>query len=209
MTVAVVTVAVGDTYRAFLTEWAHAVADLETPPDEVVIVTDRITNGVLEAVDITGGTAIASTTTWRHHPQILANEAIRETSTDWVCKMDVDDIIYPHALNPIPDTVEDVLCFGITYCGLTLIPPATTANQILAATGNLLFAGSPFRRSVFDQTAGFRDMVYDDWAFWRETARAGATYQPTRTADYDYRMHGANASTRINRQDETRKALAV
>lgn len=209
MSVGVVTVAVGDTYRAFLPEWAQAVAALETQPDQVLIVTDVVTADVKTAMDTCGANVLNTATRWRRHPQILANEGISEMSTEWICKMDADDLIFPHALNPIADTTEDVLCFGIIYHGVTLTPPAMKAANVLAARNNLLFAGSPFRKTIWQSTSGFRDMVYDDWAFWRETARAGATYRPTGTADYEYRMHDHNASARINRQHEKQKALAT
>lgn len=208
MSVAIVTVAVGDTYRAFLPQWAHAITELDTPPDQVVIVTDHITDVVLDAVDATRGTAITATGTWKHHPQILANEAIRETTTTWVCKMDVDDVIYPHALNTVDNVDADVLMFGISVNGHEDIRAKTvTADAILTATGNLVFAGSPFRRKVWEASNGFQDMLYDDWRFWREAAANGFTFQSTGTIDYQYNLGQHNATRGAHHETEKRKVF--
>ena len=211
MTVGIVTVAHGDKYRAFLTEWATAVSLLERQPDAVTIITDDVfCRDLATACDILGPNCVAieTNTTFQQHPQILANEAIRETRTDWICKLDADDLIYPHALNPLDDWPTDICMFGISVNGeRNLVPPPVTAQQVLASPHNLLFAGSPFRRDIWEQTPGFQDFVYDDWAFWRSCARAGATFQPTGTIDYLYRLHGGNSSLGVDHTAESARVF--
>jgi len=201
-TIGIVTVAHGDKYRAFLPEWAVAVASLQRIPDAITIVTDNVLcRDLATACDMLGPNcaAIETGTTFKTHPQILANEGIQKTHTDWICKLDADDLIYPHALNPLDDWETDVCMFGINVNGeRNLLPSPVTAQQILDSPHNLLFAGSPFRRDIWQQTPGFQDIVYDDWAFWRSCAHAGATFHPTGTIDYLYRMHGDNFSSKAN-----------
>ena len=210
MTIGIVTVAVGETYQNFLRQWAIAVANLATPPDQITIVVDDIPENATNMLDGILGSwkLITSTTQWVNHPQILANEAISVTDTDWICKLDVDDLIYPHALHPVNDCPADVCMFGINVNGNHhMIPPAVTAQQILDSPHNLLYAGSPFRKSIWEKTPGFQDIIYDDWAFWRSCARAGATFQPTGTIDYLYRLHGKNSSVGVNHSEESAKVF--
>lgn len=208
VTVGVITVAYGEKYRGFLPEWAAAVAALDRKPDKITVVTDTV-EGLTEARAILPTMrAISSTTPFQHHPQILANEAIAVTRTDWICKLDADDLIFPHALTPLDDWQADVCMFGISVNGeRNLIPPPLTAGQVLASPHNLMFAGSPFRRAIWERTPGFQDMIYDDWAFWRACARAGATFHPTGTIDYLYRLHDGNASTGVDHATEARRVF--
>lgn len=211
MTIGVVTVAHGDRYRAFLPEWASAVAALERQPDAITIVTDDVSCPRLAiACDMLGSDCVAveSMTRFERHPQILANEAIAITRTDWICKMDADDLIYRHALNYLDDWPADVCMFGINVnAERNLVPSPVTAEQILASPHNLLFAGSPFRRALWAKTPGFQDIVYDDWAFWRSCAKAGATFLPTGTIDYFYRLHGDNSSTNVDHVAEAARVF--
>jgi hypothetical protein len=209
-TVGIVTVAVGETYQNFLPEWANAVSNLEKQPDQITVVVDYIAEKHVRMLDETLGSwqLLTSTTQWVNHPQILANEAISITHTDWICKLDADDLIYPHALNPLNDCQDDVCAFGINVNGqYALIPRPFTAKQILESKDNLLFAGSPFRKSIWEKTPGFQDIIYDDWAFWRACARAKATFQTTGTIDYFYRLHEHNSSTGVSHAEESAQVL--
>jgi len=206
VTIGIVTVAHGDTYRAFLPDWAAAVDALHRKPDAITIVTDSLNcQHLSEALDILDPdtVVIETKTPFKRHPQILANEAIDYTHTDWICKMDVDDLIYPHALTRLDDWTADVCAFGISVDGRhNLIPPHVTAHDVLTAPHNLLFAGSPFRRVMWEQTPGFQDLIYDDWLFWRSCAIAGATFLPSGTVDYLYRLHGSNSSVGVDHDAE-------
>lgn len=195
MTIGVVTVAYGDTYRAFLPEWAEAVGALQTQPEAVTIVTDRIDEGIEDAVadHVPQAVMIMSDQVPVYHPQILVNHAIDWTRTDWICKMDVDDIIYPHALDGVDGLDCDVFMFGISLNGQDMPPNDVTGDQVRESGENLVFSGSPFRRWVWERSP-YRDMIYEDWAFWRDAARAGARFFPSGTIDYEYRLHGDNIS---------------
>ena len=213
MTVGVVTVAHGERYRAFLPEWATAIGSLRRKPDAVTIVTDTLNcQHLTRALDILhpDTVVIQTRTRWKKNTQILANEAIEYTRTDWICKLDADDLIYPHALNSIDDWPTDVCMFGISENGFrNLIPSPVTAQQVLASPHNLIFAGSPFRRDLWEQTPGFQDVTYDDWAFWRSCARAGATFHPTNTIDYYYRLHAHNYSSRADHPTATEEVFRL
>lgn len=210
MTVGIVTVAYGDTYLRFLPRWLQAITQLDHIPDEVVIVSNRYPDltyiGAQHMPEPI--TWITTTTQPTRHAQILANEGIETLGTEWVCKMDVDDVIYPHALNGLEDIQEDVLMFGISINGHTdLYAKPVTGEQILASQDNLLFAGSPFRKTVWEASSGFQDTMYDDWVFWREAARNGFTFTPSGSIDYEYTMGDHNATRYINHEAEKKRVF--
>lgn len=211
-TVAIVTVAVGRAYQAFLPEWAASVAELDRQPDRVVIVVDSLSVVLRRQIRVLlpNVEVVRNATRWRHHPQVLVNKAIQALDTDWVCKLDVDDLILPHAFNTLDDWSADVRMFGIRLLGgREACPPLLTADQILNSRHNLLYAASPFRRSVWTRTSGFRDMVFDDWAFWREVAAQGATFEPSGQPDYFYRQHDKSATSHCDESIERAKVFEV
>lgn len=201
VTVGIVTVAHGDRYQRFLPEWSTAVAGLHRQPDQITIITDRLDPDIKATIDETLGEWIHLETerTFQHHPQVLVNDAIRFTPTEWVCKMDADDLIRPDAFDDIDMIEADVLVWGIHLAGRDLHAQNITREHVLEAYFNVVFSGSPFRRWVWE-AAPYRDMIYEDWAFWIEAAKHGARFQPTSRIGYEYRQHGANISEHCDDQ---------
>lgn len=205
--IAIVTVAHGATYRDFLPRWAESIAHLQRQPDEVIIVTDDVADAARASAWIP--VRIKRTeTSFERHAQLLVNQGIAATDADWIVKLDADDLIYPHALNALDFAEGDVFMFGVSVNGKTPIPAKSVEGQdILAAGDNLLHAASPFRRWVWEKSSGFQDMLYDDWAFWREAASNGAKFQASATIDYEYRLEGHNATLGIDHGKEVRRVM--
>lgn len=196
-TVGVVTVAVGERYQAFLPEWAASVAALNRSADAVRVVVDQIDPLVWAEVSeiLPSARAVYSTREWEHHPQVLANDGIATLNTDWICKLDVDDLLLPHAFDKIDGIEADVYAFGILLDdGRGCRPYNLETHVVRDSSHNQLYAASPFRRSVWERSHGFVDAVFDDWIFWREAAANGARFEPSGTIDYRYRQHEFNAS---------------
>lgn len=199
MSVGVVTVAVGESYQQRLPTWAEAVADLERVPDEVTIAVDDIADdlaGEILAI-LPAAQIIHSTRQWQHHPQVLANDAVEHTSTDWICKMDADDVILPHALTPLDGLDADVLMFGIQLDDNGLLWGDVTRDEILKRRGNIVFSGSPYRRHLWHDNP-YRDMIFEDWAFWIGCAEQGARFVASNTIDYIYTRHDEQISARAD-----------
>ena len=198
MSIGVVTVAYGAKCRAFLPRWVEAINSLAVEPDEVTVVTDDLIDATMKTADVNSLVrVIKAEGTHTHHPQVYANQAVEVTSTEWICKMDVDDIIYPHAFDRLGDADCDVWMFGIRYCNQSLYAPAVTAEHIMTSPHNLVFSGSPYRRWLHDE-ATYRDMIYEDWMFWIDCAAQGARFCHSNTIDYEYVMHDDNISTRAD-----------
>ena len=199
VTVGVVAVAHGDKYRAFLPRWMRAMTMLERQPDQIMVVTDDVPDciSLLGAANLSRVRFLQAHGTFRWHPQALVNEGISSMDTEWICKMDVDDIIFPHALNSLHDCLADVFMFGIQLGDKWLPAHHVTAKDILRSQHNLVFSGSPFKRSVWEKQ-GYRDMICEDWMFWVDAAKNGARFQASPNIDYEYILHGDNITSRTD-----------
>ena len=197
MSIAVVTAAVGDEYQALLPAWAEAVAALERQPDEVIIAVDDLPGAIINRLELIlrDFWIVPSDREWEHHPQVLVNDAISVADSEWICKMDADDEILPHALTPLDACTADVFMFGIQHGGQYLQYSGVTAEKILTREANLVFSGSPFRRYLWEGN-NFRDMIFEDWAFWIGCAEQGATFEHSGTYDYIYTAHEGQISRR-------------
>ena len=153
MSIGIVAVAYGDKYRAFLPRWMRALTMLERQPDRVMIVTDDVPSAIAALGDVYLSSAVFKQAhgTFNVHPQVLVNEAIASVNTEWICKMDIDDVIFPHALNNLDRTDADVYMFGIQLSGQWLPARHATRADILKSPNNLVFSGSPFRRWVWER----------------------------------------------------------
>lgn len=199
MSIGVVTVAVGEKYQNRLPEWARSIMSLTTQPDEICIVTNTVPMGLVAEVHdlLPQATFMISNRPWRHHPQVLVNDAIEKTFTTWICKMDVDDLFLPHALDGLEESSADVFCFGISYLGQDLPGQSPSPEQVLSRQANLVFSGSPYRRKLWVGNP-YRDMIFEDWAFWVGCAARGAIFQSSQRIDYVYSVHDSQISRGVN-----------
>lgn len=196
MSIAIATVAYGPTYLGFLPAWAQAVNALTTQPDTIIILTDD----PAQAREHTTGMdphIVPITGSHKHHPHKHLTPVLRQVDADWICKMDVDDRIRPHALDHLSLSDADVVMFGIQFGPHALYAKPVQAHHILNIPENLVFSGSPYRKWLLSE-AVYRDMIYEDWAFWIDCAKQGARFQPSGTIDYDYIAHDHNISTNVN-----------
>ena len=194
MSIGLVTVAYGVTYRAFLPAWIEAVNQLNTPPDRITIVTDDVSDvRIHAAASVVEVEVIAAKGKHKHHPQVYVNQAIAATDTDWICKMDIDDKILPHAFDCLRNLPCDVYMFGIRHQGQDMTAQQITYVHVLQSPHNLVFSGSPFRKWVWTSNQ-YKDMIYEDWAFWIGCAKQQARFLQSETIDYEYVSHGHNIS---------------
>ena len=209
MSVGIVTSCYGPNYYGFLDQWSLAILDLNQHPDWITIVHDgvpedlqRIINRRIDPVWIEGQTA------FRLHPQVNINEAIARTFTDWILKVDVDDLLLEHALDEWQDTEADVVSFGYRIDLADHPSRPVTAEQMLSKTDNPIGSCSPFRRWVWEANK-FRDTLFDDWAFWIEAARSGAVFDYTGRVDYRYRSHPEQMTKRHSTADALAEIRAL
>ncbi len=190
MTVGVVTAAVGHEYERFLPEWAEAVAALEVTPDRIVIVASPQFAPITLPIPVQWISAEGPAPRWGI---AYMNQAIAACQTDWIAKIDVDDIPFPHMLNPLAESTADILSVGYSVDGTEVHAANVTADQIRSLDMNHLASCSPFRRALWVKHP-YRDTLYADWAFWAECARSEAVIQRSGTIDYLYRIHPGQAT---------------
>ncbi len=195
MSFAVVTSCTGADYHQWLIPWARHVESLTTTPDQVVVATD-VDDDVMDEVDeFLQVMWVHPRAVARTHAQSIVNDAIEFTHTDWICRLDVDDIIYPRAYEHLEDCTADVYALGYFHAGTEHYAPPLTAADLLRRPDNPLAAASPFRRWLWEAQP-YRDMHFDDWAFWIDAAKAGATFSASPTIDYEYRQHAGQVTAR-------------
>lgn len=206
MTIGICTVAYGTTYHDFLPRWAQAVAALERQPNVITIAHDGVPDDIRDQVRDLLNVLWVEDRTVEHdlQPQVHVNAAIALTHADWIVKLDADDVILPHALNGVPDCTADVLNFGYRVREADHVSQRVTAEQVLRKTNNALSSASPFRRWLWERNK-FRDLLFDDWAFWIEAARVGATFDATGRVDYIYSVH----DQQLTRRHDQRAARAL
>jgi hypothetical protein len=194
MTIGLVTVAWGDKYVKLLPQWAESVSKLNRQPDVITIVGDELPSEIKNKLDV-----LLTNYTWqrakqevKYHAQVLLNEAIAATDTDWIVKLDVDDEIFSHALDELDNCKSDIYQFGVELNGKKMLANDVTTIDVLLHSNNLIYPCSPFRKWVWKKSP-FRDMIFEDWAFWIEAAANKATFQKSSKIDYKYNMSNSGA----------------
>ena len=204
MTVGVVTVAVGKQYLDMLERWATSVASLERKPDSVTIATDEMPQEYIEIVNriLPEWKLVISEHPTETHCQIFEyfNDAIAVTDTDWICKLDVDDVIYPHALNALDYVKEDVYCFGIKIDDKSVSARPVTADEVLNLDENLIYSNSPFRRQLWTENH-YSKVVHNDWVFWVGCAAQNATFAASPNIDYKYKQSQSSYDDEVGRAE--------
>jgi hypothetical protein len=180
LTVAVVSAIYGDDYDCFVYDWQKSIKRLNRAPDEVVL---------------HRGFAHGELHPWGR----IMNEAIAETTTDWIFPLGVDDMVLPDGLDGIDEVESDVWLMGYEHLGgarkvRTFIPTALPNDDYLASARNVYPGLSCFRRSAWERVGGYPIISHEDWGFWRRLARAGATFSASGRVQTIYRDHPGQRS---------------
>ncbi len=198
MTSHAVTTTVGGTYSRYVADWADSISAQTVQPDQVVIVDNRSDDPdtVRKAANRLGAELVVldRQVNWGR----ARNIAIARTSTVWVQHFDVDDTMYPHALEEtfqvIADQPEtDVVQWGWdkdwgTRPHQRLYRPYD-GTEILNV-GPKAAGVSPFRRALWEQ-APYDDLLEGAWdtGLWLGFAHLGARFRPTSQPCFRYRQH--------------------
>jgi hypothetical protein len=172
VSVAVIACLYGTEYDRFVDEWFASLGQLERQPDEIILHRGERLEGE------TGTQAR------------LQNEAAALASSEWIWKLDVDDLALPTALNGIDYVVSDVWVMGYRLeNGDKCIPEVLPNSEYLDSDEQLYPGMSAFQRDVFEGVGGYPEIAYEDWGLWRRMARAGCTFESSHRAHSTYRKH--------------------
>ena len=174
------------TYESFLPAWCESVRNLERQPDRIVIAAQSAENvRAITAVHLPEAEIVS--VPQEFHFGTFLNQAIAECETDWIVWIGVDDRYYPHALNHLDATRQDVSIFGMRL---------DNGRQWLggslddAREYNPAPCGSPFRRWIWESIPFQTHLApFEDWAFWVGARALGATWHRTLREDFNYHTH--------------------
>lgn len=164
MNIGIVTIAYNG-YGKFLPQWCESIAALETPPTVVTVVlgyrhglTDKMRERSLallpnlKIVDNHGGSQMGA----------LRNVAVKNTKTEWIQYLSVDDVILPWAIDEYAKYEKDADFISIKWQSIaTWIPnyePRTHASRIpeematQQAGKGFVVNHSPYRRSFWERS---------------------------------------------------------
>ena len=169
--VTIITAVYGDKYDHFIDGWSEAINNLTVAPKRVICAGDRLRD--INAEQIVSQPAVG----WKWRSPWYWNSAARNTDTEWIWILDIDDRIKPDALENLMEQTCDIWLVGIDVNGTeNYLPPRLTNKQIASAEHCYFCCGSPIRRSWWQQNP-YRDLAFTDWAMWRTSAKMGARFE--------------------------------
>ncbi len=185
MSVTIISCLYGKTHTRFLPEWLAGIAAMDPQPTEVILSTDR-SRFIPEVNSVchrnSGG--------WRYPQAYHLTKALGLVETDWVWIHDIDDVAFPNALEGVDLIDAEVFQMGYERSdGEVYIPPALSAEEVIASPTNPFVAGSCVRTSTLRAIGGFPDCALQDWALWLKLAHAGAKFVSSSWPRFHYRRH--------------------
>jgi hypothetical protein len=185
--VTIITAVYGDKYDHFIDGWSEAINNLTIAPKRVICAGDRLRN--INAEQIVSQPAVG----WKWRSPWYWNSAARNTDTEWIWVLDIDDRIKPNALENLMEQTCDIWLVGIDVNGTeNYLPPRLTNEQIASSEHCYFCCGSPIRRSWWQQNP-YRDLAFTDWAMWRTSAKMGARFEWANKVGYYYRKDFDNS----------------
>lgn len=190
-TIAVVASCVNEPYHHFIDRWKQSIGKLERQPDEVIIATDLV-NEVTQSDDckLVPIENVPKSGNWT----VAVNDAITHTYSDWICKIDIDDLVLPHALNKIDSCRADIYCFGIEIDGQARF---AEPEGLLEQPDPKIFSNSAYRRWVWEKNP-YQDIFCEDALFWYLAAHENATFAASERVDYIYGRHSNQITASLN-----------
>jgi hypothetical protein len=200
-----VTVAFGD-HKKFLMQWANSLTKLTILPNEIFLGVDQIDFKLKKSLEglIPNLFIYEMPRLGKVHFGLEFNYLISKTNSEWICKIDVDDLILPDAYEELFDAPFDILGFNAVNSETKTIISAIdnpSAKKVLEFDENTLLSLSPFRKWIWGEIK-FRDIVFDDWAFWIESARLDPIIKKSQKTNYIYTIHANQATKKVNVPNE-------
>jgi hypothetical protein len=198
--VTIITAIYGDKYDQFIEGWSEAVSNLTVEPRRVICAGDRLRD--INAEQIVSQPAVG----WKWRSPWYWNSAARNTDTEWIWVLDIDDRIKPNALENLMEQTCDIWLVGIDVNGTeNYLPPRLTNEQIASSEHCYFCCGSPIKRSWWQKNP-YKDLAFTDWAMWRPSAQMGARFEWANKVGYYYRKDFNNSMSGWADADANNKA---
>lgn len=173
--------------------WTECVRSMSPAPDRVIVASD-------EPIDTEFEVVICQTKSLGP----MRNAALDVTDTEWFVPSDLDDIPLP---NYVKDLNNDFEIHG--YClaidnNVHGYRPHEWDIAFDISTNNPLVSCSAFKTD-WGKRVRYRDIGWEDWAFWLDMKKAGARVYHDPTVRYIY-THPPGS---LSQQDVSKKELEI
>lgn len=223
MNIGIVT-AVWNGYGQFVDQWLDAISKLETKPTAITIALgkDHGLYSVTEMLEKYPDLPIKFHRTYAE-PLMgpMRNAAVRETKTEWIMYLSVDDVILPGAIDEFKkyEKNADYICIkwqsvATWRQGAKVLTHNPKTPQEMAELYNgkgFIVGHSPFRRSFWEKTP-YKAHDYPNAPFVADLVEAGARFVKTEEPCTRYLRrldsHAARLGRRKDAFDPKEKSLA-
>jgi glycosyltransferase involved in cell wall biosynthesis len=128
------------------------------------------------------------------------NNAIKKAKGEYILCLDADDYLDSDFLEKTVGK-GDIVATGWRNFETDTIETIPTLSKLSSfLEGNRIIISSLFKKSVWKQVGGFRDMGYEDWDFWVRCLREGfeITLVPEVLVNVRVKDFGRNRDDKLN-----------
>jgi glycosyltransferase involved in cell wall biosynthesis len=182
----------------YLEECIHSVKASDYLPLEIIVVDDGSVDS--RSVSIFDQFPFAEVRLIRQQNGGLSqarNTGIQASSGKYILPLDADDKISPHYINQAVELLERDPELKIVYSEAEYfgakngVWPLPEFDEQVFFTQNLIFCSAIFRRTDYDQTAGYNSNMkfgFEDWDFWMSLLETGGKVYRIPEAHFFYRV---------------------
>lgn len=138
------------------------------------------------------------------------NAGIKLAKHDYIICLDADDTLNPEIKDIVPTT--DIVAIGVQHFGNRKdiqFPPENITLEMLLQD-NRMPVSSPFSKEIWRKVGGFDEKIkgYEDWKFWIDCLKLGATISSVRMPLLNYRIHGKGRNVEaVKNHNELKKQI--
>jgi len=138
------------------------------------------------------------------------NFGIRKAKYNYIICLDADDTLNPEIKDIVPTT--DIVAIGVQHFGgrddIVLPPENITLEMLLQ--DNRMPVSSPFSKEIWRKVGWFDEKLlgYEDWKFWIDCLKLGATISSVRKPLLNYRIHAGGRNVEaVRNHNELKKQI--
>lgn len=138
------------------------------------------------------------------------NWGINRAQNEYIICLDADDTLNPEIKDIIPTT--DIVAIGVQHFegrNDIVLPPENITLEMLLQD-NRMPVSSPFSKEIWRKVGGFKEDLegYEDWKFWIDCLKLGATISSVRKPLLNYRIHAGSRNVEaVKNHNELKKQI--